>query len=157
MKAKLKLLSLMARTGLTMADGVNLYGKYVGNWGGTAPQYRFEAWKNGQKVASITKAPPCRASITAQASSLTLTEGDTYDAALVRITATDENGSRLPYFNEPVVLSAEGAVQLIGPEVTALRGGAGGTLVRTTGVTGEGRLKISVPGHNEVTVTFEVK
>lgn len=49
---------------------------------------------------------------------------------------------RLTYFNEPAILSATGAIEILGPEVTALRGGAGGTLVRTTGESGTGELTI---------------
>lgn len=156
LSTKLKVLSLMLGKGFKMEDAVNYYGKYVGNWGGSAPVYRFEAWKDGKVAADVTKAPPCKVNITAEASATELREGDTYDAAIIRITATDENGNRLSYFNEPVMLSAEGAVELIGPNATALRGGAGGTLVRTVGKTGEGKLTIIVPSCGEVTVTFNV-
>lgn len=156
LKTKLRVIGLLGK-GLTMDDAVNYYGKYVGNWGGSAPEYRFEAWKGGKVVADIKKAPPCKVTITAEASSTSLCEGDTYDAALIRIIAKDENGSRLSYFNEPVLLSASGAVELIGPDTTALRGGAGGTLVRTTGTEGTGELKITVPGFEAVTLSFNVR
>ncbi len=157
LRTKLKLLGLMLGKGLTMDDAVGFYGKYVGNWGGSAPEYRFEAWKDGAVVADVRKAPPCKVNITAKASSLKLTEGDTYDAALIRIIASDENGNRLNYFNEPVALSASGAIELIGPETTALRGGAGGTLVRTVGEKGIGELTITVPGYEKTVVRFNVE
>ncbi len=156
LSTKLKVLRLVLTKGFTMNDAVALYGKYVGNWGGTAPQYRFEAWKDGKVTANIVKAPPCSVSITAKASTTGLTEGDTYDAALVRIVAVDENGNRLNYFNEPVMLSAEGDIEIIGPSVTALRGGAGGTLVRTVGRSGAGKLTVTVPGIGDTAVEFTV-
>lgn len=140
-----------------MDDAVRFYGKYVGNWGGAAPEYRFEAWKDGVMTASVKKAPPCKVNITAKASATKLIEGDTYDAALIRIVAVDENGNRLNYFNEPVTLTATGAIELIGPDVSALRGGAGGTLVRTVGEKGTGEIKITVPGYEPVTVKFSVE
>lgn len=156
LKTKLKLLSLMLRKGLTMDDGVRLFCKYMGNWGDSSPSFRFEAWKNGSVVADITKAPPCKVFIKVHASHVNLTEGNTYDAALVRITALDENGNRLNYFNEPAVLSATGAIEIIGPEVTALRGGAGGTLVRTVGKNGAGELIVHVPGCEKMVIHFNV-
>lgn len=154
---KLKLLKLMVRKGLTMDDAVRFYGKYVGNWGGAAPEYRFEAWKDGVMTASVKKAPPCKVNITAKASATKLIEGDTYDAALIRIIAVDENGNRLNYFNEPVTLTVTGAIELIGPDVSALRGGAGGALVRTVGEKGTGEIKITVPGYEPVIVKFSVE
>lgn len=63
---------------------------------------------------------------------------------------------RLTYFNEPAILSATGAIEILGPEVTALRGGAGGTLVRTTGESGTGELTIQVPGCEKVVIRFHV-
>ena len=41
--------------------------------------------------------------------------------ALVRITAHDRNGNRLYYYQEPVVLKASGAIEIIGPKVLSLR------------------------------------
>lgn len=157
LRTKLRLLKLMITKGLKMSDAVQFYGKYVGNWGDSAPEYRFEAWKNGTLTANVVKAPPCRVSITANASSTKLVEGDTYDAAIVRIVATDENGNRASYFNEPVLLSASGTVELLGPDTTSLRGGAGGVLVRTAGRKGKGELKISVPGCEDIVIEFEVE
>ena len=156
LKTKLKLAGLMLGKGLTMEDGVRLFCKYMGNWGGSSPAFRFEARKDSCVIAEITKAPPRHVRIQARASHVDLTEGNTYDAALVRIIATDENGNRLPYFNEPVTLSATGAIEIIGPEVTALRGGAGGTLVRTIGESGAGELTIQVPGCEKVVIRFHI-
>ncbi len=157
LRAKLKMADLIIRKGFTMSDAVDLYGKYVGNWGGSAPEYRFEAWKDGKVIADIKKTPPCKVKINVKSSGTELSEGDTYDSALVRIVAEDENGNRLSYFNEPVILSAEGSIELIGPSATALRGGAGGTLVGTNGKDGAGRLKINVPGYGETVIDFTVQ
>lgn len=147
---------MVLRKGLTMDDSVRLFCKYMGNWGDSSPAFRFEAWKNGSVIADIKKAPPCHVCVKAQASHVDLTEGGTYDAALIRLTATDENGNRLTYFNEPAILSATGAIEIIGPEVTALRGGAGGTLVRTIGESGTGELTIQVPGCEKTVIRFHV-
>ena len=152
---KLRMVKLLLK-GFTMADAFRLYGKYMGNWGGKAPEYRFEAYKNGQLAVSVVKAPPTKVSISASISSTELVEGDTYDMALIRITAHDENGNRASYFNEPVSFSVSGAVDLVGPELTALRGGAGGTLVRTNSTPGNGQLTITVPGCEAVTIDFTV-
>ena len=87
---------------------------------------------------------PCeRAALEVQVSSRLLREGSTYDAAAVRIRAADENGNLLPYYQEPIILKTEGEIELIGPDIITLRGGYGGTYVRTTGKPGMGRLYIN--------------
>lgn len=47
----------MVRYKMSFDDGVKLYGKYVGNWGGAATRWRFDA-KNGDTVVkSVTLCP----------------------------------------------------------------------------------------------------
>ena len=50
----------MVRYGLTFEDGVRLYGKYVGNWGGEATVWRFDAIRDNAVVASVTRSPSAR-------------------------------------------------------------------------------------------------
>ena len=60
LRYKLKLAWCMVRYKMSFADGVALYGKYVGNWGGTATCWRFDA-KNGDTVVkSVTLCPSHR-------------------------------------------------------------------------------------------------
>ena len=54
---KAKMALAMSRYGLTMEEGVALYGKYVGNWGGEATRWRFDGKKNGKVIASQTRCP----------------------------------------------------------------------------------------------------
>ena len=62
--------------------------------------------------------------------------------AAVRIRAIDENGNVLPYYQEPVQIKVEGPGQLIGPDIVSLKGGMGGTYVKTLGE--KGIIKISI-------------
>ncbi|MCF0136893.1 MAG: glycoside hydrolase family 2 protein [Oscillospiraceae bacterium] len=134
---------LMLLKGFKISDAYRLYGKYVSNWGGEATFWRFDAVKCGAVVKSVLKKPCERAALEVQVSSRLLREGSTYDAAAVRIRAADENGNLLPYYQEPIILKTEGEIELIGPDIIPLRGGYGGTYVRTTGKPGMGRLYIN--------------
>ncbi len=127
---------------MTMDDAYALYGKYVGNWGGDAVKYRFDAIKDGEIVKSITKECVKKVSLVAEACTDTLEERETYDVACVRIKAVDQNGNLLPYFNEPVLLRTEGPVKIIGPSAVSLKGGMGGTYLKTTGEAGNASLQI---------------
>ena len=127
---------------MTMDDANGLYGKYIGNWGGDAVKYRFDAIKDGEIVKSITKECVREVRLVAETCTDTLEERETYDVACVRIKAVDQNGNLLPYFNEPVLLRTEGPVKIIGPSAVSLKGGMGGTYLKTTGEAGKASLQI---------------
>ncbi len=150
---------LMLRYGMGFGDAAELYQKYIGNWGGKAVEFRFDAVKDGKVVASVTKAPPGELHLRARPSARTLRDGPTWDAALVRLAMADEHGSVLPFYNGPVTLRTEGPVAVIGPEIAMLRGGLGGTYLRTTGGAGPAALDLipenAPPLRIEFTVTKE--
>ena len=83
--------------------------------------------------------------------------GFAYDGDADRCIAVDENGNLLPYFQEPVQLKCEGALELIGPDIISLQGGMGGTYVKTTGKTGSGKLMISNRQAGTREITFEIE
>ena len=151
-KYLLKFGKLMLLKGLKFSDGVELYGKYVSNWGGEATEWRFDAVKNGEVVKSVIKKPGQKAHIEVEVSSTELYEGDTYDVAAVRIYARDELGNSAVYYQEPVILSCSDGLEIIGPHVISLKGGCGGTYVKTTGTAGNAELMI-----NDIKVGFIIK
>ena len=66
----------------------------------------------------------------------------------------DENGRVLPFYNDPVTLSVEGPIELIGPSVIGMSGGMGGTYVKTTGGKGQAKLTIETTDGIKETVEF---
>ena len=127
---------LMMMHRLTYRQIADLYGKYIGNWGDTSITYRFDAIKDGKVVKSVIKQSMKKVMLKAEASHTTLREEETYDVAAVRICAVDENGNVLPYYQEPVSIRLEGPAELIGPDVISLKGGMGGTYIKSTGKDG---------------------
>ena len=154
-KYMVKMLRLMAAEHMTIADGYRLYSKYVANWGDEVTTYRFKAIRNGEVVAKIEKKPFSRIHLDIDVDTKTLAEKETYDVASLRLRMRDENGNLLPFCQEPVKLHAEGAISLMGPEIISLKGGMGGTFVRTNGNQGKGVLTITAEG-TEYKVTFKV-
>ena len=153
---KLRMAWCMVRYGLSLKDGVALYGKYVGNWGGAATAWRFDGIRDGKVVSSVTCCPSSKLHMEAVVSHKALREGATYDMAAVRIRILDENGNIAPYAQLPVRLSLEGAAQLVGPDVVTAEGGMCGTYIRTTGETGSARLTISADGLEPMAVDFDI-
>ena len=147
----------MARYRLTMDDGVALFGKYVGNWGGAATRWRFDARTGGETVASVTRASGGTLRMEVRVSHTALCEGDTWDAAAVRVRILDEYGPPAPYAQLPVRFSLTGAAALIGPDTVTAEGGMTGTYVRTVGESGEAILRISADGVPEEEVRFSIQ
>lgn len=139
------------------AEGIELYTRYIGDWGGTSTVYRFEAVKDGKVVKTITKEPMKSIRLNAQADHQALREIHSYDVAAVRIQALDENGNLLSYYNEPVILELEGEGEIIGPKAIALQGGMGGTYIKTTGKAGNAILKIKTAQAEEVKLAFTIE
>ena len=146
-----KFARLMLLKGFKFSDGVELYGKYIGNWGGEATKWRFDAVKGGRIVCSVTRCPGQRVHLEVSTSKTQLCEGDTYDAAAVRIRAVDEYGNLAPYWQEPVILKRSGPIVLIGPEIISLKGGSGGCYVKTCGSSGSAELCV-----NDIKIKFEI-
>lgn len=146
-----KFARLMLLKGFKFSDGVELYGKYIGNWGGEATKWRFDAVKGGKLICSVTRSPGQRVHLEVSTSKTKLCEGDTYDAAAVRIRAVDEHGNLAPYWQEPVILKCSGPVMLIGPEIISLKGGSGGCYVKTCGSSGSAELCV-----NDIKIKFEI-
>ena len=142
---------------IDFAEVTRLYTKYIGDWGGTATVYRFDAIKDGKVVKSVTKEPVREIRLEAEADHTILTEQHSYDVALVRIRAVDDHGNVLPFYQEPVRLIAEGDISIIGPDTIALQGGMGGTYVKSTGRSGRGALLLQSLTAGEIRIPFQIK
>lgn len=141
--------------GMSMGSAVQLYNKYVGNWGGEVTTYRFEAIKDGRVVKTVERTPVKEVYLAVEASHTHLQEKDSYDVAAVRIRAVSETGMQLPFYQGPLKLEVTGDLELIGPDVISLAGGMGGTYVKTVhGNAGEGTLKITGQQTEPVEIRF---
>ena len=142
---------------MKMDDAVQLYNKYIGNWGGKSTEYRFEAIKNGEIVKTVVKSPMTEIKLKVDADHTELVEKNSYDVACIRIEAVDEHGNRLPFCNDPLRLDVKGYVELIGPSMIAFSGGMCGAYVKTKGRKGKGKLVIETADGLSETIDFTVK
>lgn len=156
LKYMVKMGFIMLYTGLDVAAGTQLFYKYIANWGGNASNLRLEFIKDGVVQKEVVKAATGKVSIRAQVPVTTLIEADTYDVVDVRLTANDEFGNRVPFFQEPLRLETEGAIELIGPNIVSMQGGATGTYIKTVGKTGSGTLKIWLREQMVQEISFQV-
>ncbi|MCR5283892.1 MAG: glycoside hydrolase family 2 protein [Lachnospiraceae bacterium] len=147
---------MMLQYHMKMTDAVELYNKYIGDWGGESTVYRFEAIKDGEVVKTLTKAPMTGQHLEVEVSNNKLLETKTYDVAAVRFKMMDENGNQLVFANDPVRLTCSGQIELIGPEMVALQGGMFGCYVKSIGTEGKGELTLTLQDGTMVKVEFTV-
>lgn len=149
-------IKMMLVYGMKPSQAVELYNKYIGDWGGTSTVYKFEAIKDGKVVKTVIKKPMKEVHFVAQADHRELKETHTYDVAAIRIKAQDEYGNVLPFYHEPLILEAKGPIELIGGNVISLKGGMGGTYIKTIGKEGVALLTIKNADGKQVQLQFIV-
>ena len=152
---KAKAAMAAAKYHMTRNDVTALYNKYIGNWGGKVFTYKFEAIRGEDVVREIIIQPCTRALVEARANTDTLFEGKTYDVAIVRLSAVDENNRLLNFCNDPVSLETTGPIEIIGPKMVSLSGGMGGVYVRSTGI-GHAALRINDFCGETQTIEFDI-
>ncbi len=157
LKDKLKLGKCMLKYKMRMQDGVDLYGKYIGNWGEKSTSWRVDAIKDGNVVCSKTFAPSCKLHLDVKVSKTHLTDGDAYDMSLIRIRILDENNNVASYAQMPVAFATEGMIKLHGPSVVTAEGGMCGTIISSDGVSGEGKLFIYTENGMQETINFNIE
>lgn len=143
--------------GMKYGEIVDLYTKYAGDWGGSSTVYRFDGVFDGEVKVSVTKAPMTKAELKVKLNSEYLYEAETYDVGALRVLAVDENGNLLHYCSEPIKVSTEGPIELVGPDTVALRGGMTGIYVKTVGKRGRAAVILTSPSFDEVRVELTVR
>jgi len=146
----------MVKYGMKQEEALNLYGKYISNWGAEATVWRLIAVKDGMVAATYTCGPGSKLHLEVIPSHTNLQEGDTYDMASIRIRILDEHGNVAPYAQLPVRFALEGAAELVGPSVVTAEGGMTGTYVKTAGKAGEARLTIATDQTEPAVLIFKI-
>ena len=142
--------------GMNINKIVDLYTKYVGDWGGKSTVYRFDAIKNGKVVKTVTKTPMNKMKLEFDAPNTILSEKTSYDVGVVRIRAIDENGNLLPYCNEAIKINIDGPLEVIGPDMISLRGGMSAFYVKTNSQKGKAKVTISCSHLDDNVVEFDI-
>lgn len=137
---KVKFNSVMKKYSLTYDDVAALYTKYTGGW--EERTYTFEGIKNGKVVAKSVKEAVHEVKLETSVYNSDMVHAETFDVARIELLATDQNGNRLNYCFDGVSVECEGSIEVIGPRLFSLRGGAAAFFVRTKGGRGEAQVKI---------------
>ena len=131
---------------------VDLVTKYFANWGDEQVEYRFDGYKDGRVVKSVTKTAVTSKTLIASADTSELVEDKTYDVTRIELRCVDQNGNQLPFANNSINVSIDGPAAIIGPDHFALIGGDRAFWIRTIGKSGEITVRIDGEGLNSQTL-----
>ncbi len=136
---------------------VDLVTKYFANWGDEQVEYRFDGYKDGRIVKSVTKTAVLSKSLIASADSHTLVEDKTYDVTRIELRCVDQNGNQLPFANNAVKVTIDGPAKIIGPDQFALIGGDRAFWIRTIGKSGNITVTIDAEGLNSQIINLSAE
>ena len=130
--------------------------KHFANWGAEQITYRYDGYKDGVLVKSITRTAVTETKLAVKADCTELTEDDTYDVTRIELTALDGNDNRLPFANNAVKVTVDGPLSVIGPDCFALIGGDRAFWVRTVGRSGKATVTVEAENLGKYTLEINV-
>ena len=140
---------------IKFSDMYEIATKYFANWGVEQITYRFDGYKDGQLVKSVTRTAVTDTRLFVKPDSLALSEEATYDVTRVEVQALDQNGNRLPFADNVIRVAVDGPARVIGPDTFPLIGGARAFWLRTAGKSGTAKVTVTGDGLGER--RFELK
>ncbi len=156
-KGKWNLLQLMMFHKMTIAKLMELYGRYVGDWGKEGSRYRYEGYINEECVIVKHRGSSKQFTLDIVPDSTVLHLDDTYDATRVVIRLCDEFDNDLPFAFDPFTIRCSKHLRVIGPKNQTLVGGSVGVYLRTTGLKGTGKVEFEFERFGTKTIEITVK
>ena len=153
---KIALGRIMLRHRMSTADAVRLFERFMLFWDGSDQRWTFNGIIGEQVVCTRIVAPPSEAHLVLTSDAPSLHSEETYDLLRCVVRMEDGHGRLLRESTAPVSVSVSGPIQLIGPPLVALAGGATGLYVRTIGEVGTGEITVSASGVPSATVVVAV-
>ena len=148
LRDKLLMARFMAKYHFTFPDVYQLYTKYIQSWGEGSTLWRFEAFRDGKKIATALRGPSTDFHLDISLTRDTLVNQETYDCLSLHIYKKDQYGTTMPYASDPVIVETEGPIEVYGPKLFSLYGGASTIYLRSLPVKSpqEATVKITCMG-----------
>ena len=131
---KLTLGKMMAKYHLSFSTVYQIYAKYVQSWGESAVIWRFVAYKKDTKIGEVRRGGSTDFHYELSSSTDTLVHGDTYDCLRLVVAKKDQYGTTLPYASDPIQIEVDGPIEVYGPTLVSLYGGATSVYIRSKAV-----------------------
>jgi len=158
LKCKLFMAKCLIQYRLSFDDLIQIYSKYISSWGEKAAVWEFRGIKDGKKVAVKKVGPSTSFHYLVSLNKAELINGETYDVARLALRKVDQFGTRMPYAGDPIAIETSGPIEILGPRLVALEGGATAIYVRSLLVASPTPAVMTIRGEGEpIKVEFLVK
>jgi beta-galactosidase len=155
---QLKMAFLMTKYHLKHADLVDLWNKYVSNWGSDKVIYRFVGYQDNAPIISKEYGPSLSFHIALTPSKTELKADSTYDMVLVRVELLDQFNNRVSYAFNSLHIKTSNNIILLSLKADGLVGGATSIIIRNAnGKKGVGYLQVEIPYYGSQKIEFEIK
>jgi beta-galactosidase len=142
---KISVALLMRRHGLSGADAIELFERFVLWWDGEDPVWEFRGYRGTQVVARTVLRPSGGSRLDLCADSAVMEELDTYDVVRLVVSMRSDTGMLQWMSHAPVHIDVTGPARLLGPSEISLCGGSAGLYIRSIGKPGNVRVTVSSP------------
>lgn len=146
----------MRKHRLTYEKAVELFEKYIGNWGGKALVWRFEGIRDGKPVMAVETGAAPDGTLQVLPDRSSLSEELTWDACRIVVRHLDGHGNLCIYSRETIQIEVEGAGTLLGPSCIPLTGGAAAFWFRTNGQTGSAHVLVRSERYGDTELLLDV-
>lgn len=153
---RLNLLYRMKKNRLSEQDMVELFTRYIGNWGEETATYKVEGYQNDQCVITQSFGKSRLSSLQLHADQTRLCHAETYDVTRIVVRVVDEDNRIKNYANNPLEITASPELQILGPNKVSLSAGRVAFWVRTTGLKGQGTVTVSTPQFGSHSITLDL-
>ena len=127
---KLAVATILKRYKIPLHQIGSLITDYVGGWGFDKKVFRFEGYKNGKLVKTITKGVNDKYQLKYKLHHNRLNIKNTFDVTKLDIEMVNSFEERAYYNNEIIKVIATGSIKVIGPKEKPIQGGITSTWIR---------------------------
>ena len=146
---KIMLARLMAKYKINFSGVYQMYAKYIQSWGESSVLWRFVAYKGGKKIAEVRRGPSTDFHYEAVSSKDVLIHGATYDCLRLALFKKDQYCTTLPYASDPIQIETKGPIEVYGPRLVSLYGGATSIYIRSKSVKKPEEASVSIQGNGD--------
>ena len=134
----------LLRYRLKYDDAVDLFTRYVGNWGDETSLWRFEGMVGGVISCVESYGEPMHPYLEVETRTTTIEQGDSYSMVSLNVSVRQRGRTlALPYAHEPFSVTVEGPLSLVSPALSVCEGGTAVVYLRTIGKLGKAKVTIS--------------
>jgi beta-galactosidase len=149
------MLFLLKKYKMSFDDGVKMFFRYTSGWGSEKMSYRFEGYRKDKIEKVVIKENNHQFSYEITQSKKHLKIEETYDVIRYEVKKVNQHKELVPYAFDPISINVSKHIEVIGPSMINLEGGAIAFWVKSKEI-GKGEISLTI-GETVMTLGVDVK